>query len=76
MIFNEFINTNYNGNIDTIYDQLMSYNDFIDEDNMVVLCHNCHFKVHYSDDCELSPYRWESATTIEKEEAEKDCFNN
>ena len=33
-------------------------------------------KVHYSDDCELSPYRWESATTIEKEEAEKDCFDN
>lgn len=76
LIFNEFINTTYNGNIDTIYDQLMSYNDFIDEDNMVVLCHNCHFKVHYSDDCELSPYRWESATTIEKEEAEKDCFDN
>ena len=38
----------------------------MDETNMVVLCHDCHWKVHYSDNHELSPYRWESATTIEK----------
>ena len=43
----------------------MSYEDFIDEENLVVLCDDCHYKVHYSDDHELSPYRWESATTIE-----------
>ena len=47
----------------------------IDKEKVIEL-HNRHFKVHYSDDCELSPYRWESATTIEKEEAEKDCFDN
>ena len=32
----------------------------------VVLYHDYHFHVHYSDDHELSPYRWESATTIER----------
>ena len=54
------------GNIQTIYEQLMDYPDFVDETNMVVLCHDCHHDVHYSDNHELNPYRWESATTIEK----------
>ena len=65
VIFDEFINQKYDGNINTIYDQLMNYPDFIDEDNMVVLCEQCHRNVHYSDNPELSPFRWESATTIE-----------
>jgi len=65
VILQEFIDTHYDGNMDTIYDQLMSYPDFIDEDNLVVLCEKCHHDVHYSDNPELSPYRWESATTIE-----------
>lgn len=65
IIFLEFIRDVYSGNIENIYNELMNYKDFIDEDNMVVLCHDCHHRVHYSDDHELSPYRWESATTIE-----------
>lgn len=65
IIFLEFIRDVYSGNIENIYNELMNYKDFIDEDNMVVLCHDCHYGVHYSDDHELSPYRWESATTIE-----------
>lgn len=66
IIFSEFIENVYSGNIENLYYELTNYKDFIDEDNMVVLCRNCHYKVHYSDDHELSPYRWESATTIEK----------
>ncbi len=66
IIFSEFIQYTYSGNIEKLYAELMQYEDFINEENMVVLCHDCHFKVHYSDDHELSPYRWESATTIEK----------
>lgn len=66
IIFFEFIRDVYSGNIENLYNELMNYKDFINEENMVVLCHNCHFRVHYSDDHELSPYRWESATTIEK----------
>ena len=66
IIFSEFIHNVYDGNIENLYNQLTTYQDFIDEDNMVVLCHDCHRRVHYSDDHELSPYRWESATTIEK----------
>ncbi len=65
IIFTEFISNRYNKDINTIYQQLMSYPDFIDESNMVILCHKCHRFVHYSDNPELSPYRWESATTIE-----------
>lgn len=65
VIMNEFFDNVYDGNIDNIYTQLMSYKDFVDESNMVVLCHDCHWKTHYTDNYELSPYRWESATTIE-----------
>lgn len=65
IIMQDFIEHHYDGNINTIYDQLMSFPDFIDESNMVVLCHKCHHDIHYTDNPELSPYRWESATTIE-----------
>lgn len=65
IIMSEFFDSTYDGNINNIYSQLMSYPDFVDERNMVVLCHDCHWKTHYTDNYELSPYRWESATTIE-----------
>ncbi len=68
IIFDEFIKNVYNGDISTIYHQLMSYPDFVNENNLVVLCHDCHHKVHYTDNHELSPYRWESATTIDQSE--------
>ena len=71
IIFNEFIKNVYDGNIENLYFQLMSYPDFIDETNMVVLCHDCHWKLHYTDNHELSPFRWESATTIENASQEK-----
>ena len=66
IIFQEFINNVYSGDIQNSYKEITNYKDFMDETNMVVLCHDCHWKVHYSDNHELSPYRWESATTIEK----------
>lgn len=36
VIFFEFIRDVYSGNIESLYDELMNYEDFIDEDNMVV----------------------------------------
>lgn len=66
VIFTEFIQNKYSGNIENLYNEITHYDDFMDETNMVVLCHDCHKQVHYSDNHELSPYRWESATTIEK----------
>lgn len=66
IVFQEFINNEYSGDIQNLYKEITNYKDFMDETNMVVLCHDCHWKVHYSDNHELSPYRWESATTIEK----------
>ena len=67
IIFSEFVDDVYDGDINTIYDQLMGYDDFINESNMVVLCRKCHEDVHYLDNPELSPFRWESATTISEE---------
>ncbi len=66
LIFQEFIKNSFNGDKSDFYNQITNYQDFIDETNMVVVCHDCHHKIHYSDNHELSPYRWESATTIEK----------
>lgn len=65
IVLNEFIENVYDGDISTIYDQITSYSDFMDENNLVIVCHDCHHKIHYTDDPELNPYRWESATTIE-----------
>ena len=67
LILEEFLSTSYDGNIQTIYEQLMGYPDFVDEDNMVVLCHDCHHDVHYSDNHELSPYRYGKAQRLSKE---------
>lgn len=71
VIFEEFLTSTYDGNIDTFYDQIIEYEDFTDETNLIVVCHECHWKIHYSDNHELSPYRWESATTIESKSKEK-----
>lgn len=67
IIFDEFLKTSYSYNKNNFYNEIMNYKDFTDENNMIVLCQDCHKKVHYSDNHELSPYRWESATTIEKD---------
>lgn len=65
VIFNEFIANRYSGNEESFYKELMDYDDFTDISNLIVVCHKCHFDIHYTDNPELSPYRWESATTIE-----------
>lgn len=75
IIFEEFLNTVYDGNLSTLYNQLMNYPDFVDTSNFVVLCNECHWRVHYTDDHELSPYRWESATTIESTSQEETLEN-
>ena len=67
IIFDEFIQTSYSGNIEFIYDEIIKYKDFTDENNLIVVCKKCHHDIHYSDNTELSPYRWESVTTISKE---------
>ena len=66
IILDEFLKNEYSGDINNLYNEITKYKDFMNEENMVVLCHDCHTKVHYSDNHELSPYRWESATTIER----------
>lgn len=65
VILEEFITGYYNGDKNTIYDQLMSYDDFTDESNLVVLCRECHKWIHSSDNHDPSLYKWEGATTIE-----------
>lgn len=71
IIFYEFIENAYSGNIETIYDELTHYPDFMDKNNLIVVCPECHKQIHYTDNPELNPYRWGSATTIENIEEEE-----
>lgn len=65
VIFDAFIKNVYSGNIENFVHEILSYEDFTNKNNLIVVCKNCHKKIHYTDNPELSPYRWESATTIE-----------
>lgn len=65
VIMDEFLKNAYSGNIDTIYEELMAYPDFIDEKNLEVLCHDCHVKEHYLENHEPGLCEQEGATTIE-----------
>ncbi len=65
VIFDEFINNVYSNNIENFYHEILTYDDFTNKDNLIVVCEKCHKEIHYTDNPELSPYRWESATTIE-----------
>lgn len=64
-IFDEFISCMYSGEISKLYEEILNFEPFIDESNLMVVCHDCHWEIHYTDNHELSPFRWESATTIE-----------
>lgn len=73
-IFDEFIENVYSGSIENFYHEILSYDDFTDKSNLIVVCKNCHKKIHYTDNPELNPYRWVSATTIESIEQEPILF--
>lgn len=64
VIFDEFIQNVYSNNIENFYHEILAYDDFTNKNNLIVVCKKCHYKIHYTDNPELSPYRWESATTI------------
>ena len=65
VIFDDFIKNVYSGNIENFYHEILAYEDFTDKTNLIVVCEDCHKQIHYTDNPELSPYRWESSTTIE-----------
>ena len=65
VIFDNFIKDVYSGNIENFYHEILAYEDFTDKTNLIVVCEDCHKQIHYTDNPELSPYRWESSTTIE-----------
>ena len=74
VIFDEFIKNVYSGNIQNFYHELLAYDDFTDKTNLIVACENCHKEIHYTDNPKLSPFRWESSTTIENIEQEPILF--
>lgn len=74
VIFDEFIKTVYSGNIENFYHEILAYDDFTNRNNLIVVCEKCHRKIHYTDNPELNPYRWISATTIESIEQEPILF--
>ena len=55
------------GNIENLSHELIQYKEFTNKENLIVVCEKCHKKIHYTDDPDLSLYRWtkERATTIE-----------
>lgn len=65
VILDNFIQTTYSGDIGNFVHELMECEDFYDRENLILLCKKCHHNVHYSDNPDLSPLRWERATTIE-----------
>ena len=74
VIFDTFISNAYSGNIENFYHEILAYEDFTNKKNLIVVCENCHKKIHYTDNPELSPFRWESPTTIESIEQEPILF--
>lgn len=74
VIFDEFIQNAYSGNIENFYHEMLSYDDFTDKNNLIVVCEQCHKKIHYTDNPELTPFRWESPTTIESIKQEPILF--
>lgn len=74
VIFDNFINNAYSGDIENFYHELLAYDDFTNKNNLIVVCESCHKKIHYTDNPELSPFRWKSATTIESIEQEPILF--
>lgn len=55
-IMNDFFLNEYDGNISTLYEQLTNHKPFMDENNLAVLCKDCHRKIHSKDNHEPSPY--------------------
>ena len=41
------------------------YDDFINEENLIVVCKKCHKEIHYKDNPDLIQFKLERATTIE-----------
>lgn len=74
VIFDEFVQNAYSGNIENFYHEILSYEDFTNKNNLIVVCEKCHKEIHYTDNPELSPYKWESPTTIENIEQEPILF--
>ena len=66
LIFFEFIKEVYSGNIDTFVEEILRYDEFTDKKNLIVICESCHHDIHYSDNPELSPYRYGKAQRLSK----------
>lgn len=66
-IMDNFLQDVYDGNRETLYEQLTTYPPFMDENNLMILCEECHKKVHSKDNHEPSLLMQEGATTISKE---------
>lgn len=65
IILKEFLDCAYSNNIENFVQELYNWKDFWDKENLILTCEKCHKQIHYTDNPELSPYRWKSATTIE-----------
>ena len=74
IILKEFLENAYSGNIENFVTELSQWPEFWDENNLLLTCKKCHHNIHYTDNPDLSPYRWERATTIENIEQKPILF--
>lgn len=66
IIIEEFLKKHPNITIDDFSKQIIDYDDFIDKNNLLLVCEECHKKIHYSKDNSVpSLNNEEGATTIE-----------
>jgi 5-methylcytosine-specific restriction endonuclease McrA/DNA-binding CsgD family transcriptional regulator len=56
-ILNEFLTNVFDGNPDTLYDQLVSFDKLTDRSNIMIVCKKCHKAIHDKDNPELAKYR-------------------
>jgi len=72
IILDEFLLQNPNITKEEFAKKLLKYDEFINENNLILTCIECHRNIHYKDNSEPSPYLWEGATTIENTNQPKD----
>lgn len=55
-ILDEFLSDAYSGNLETFSEELIQYPDFVDMNNLIIVCPTCHKEIHLKDNPELSKY--------------------
>lgn len=56
IILDEFLIDAYSGNTENFSKEILEYPDFINDNNLIIVCPTCHKEIHLKDNPELSQY--------------------